>query len=189
MATEPNVDDTITTIIVDSMKMLKEERPSPTILNTIENRRKHLGHDASEFNRIMNLAGEFGAAISFPIYWRYRVKLEHPGALSDEEVGEKITSTFKDGEYGYAALERLQQPGYLKRGFSAIMDAVEALFEAIGAVIAFVIFWGVAIFIIKYWEQVTPVVVWIIKGVVAILIGVVGFLWQLVVWVFGLVFG
>tara|TARA_B100000315_G_scaffold238162_1_gene255680 strand:- start:58 stop:627 length:570 start_codon:yes stop_codon:yes gene_type:complete len=189
MATEPNVDDTITTIIVDSMKMLKEERPSPTILNTIENRRKHLGHDASEFNRIMNLAGEFGAAISFPIYCRYRVKLEHPGALSDEEVGEKITSTFKDGEYGYAALERLQQPGYLKRGFSAIMDAVEALFEAIGAVIAFVIFWGVAIFIIKYWDQVKPVVVRIIEVAVAILIGAVGLLWQLVVWVFGLVFG
>ncbi len=119
--------------------------------------------------------------------YTYANGTKYVGEWKDSKYHGQGTHTFADGRVkeGIWRDDEFVSGSRQEEQQSEDQDNNEKFLGCLGIIgVGFIIF-----FIIKYWEQVTPVVVWIIKGVVAILIGVVGFLWQLVVWVFGTIFG
>ena len=82
----------IVTIIDTVMEMQRKGALLHVIFDAIENHRKRLGHDASEFDRILEISRQPGAesGTSVPLYCMYRVNIEHPGIMSSEQLEEAI---------------------------------------------------------------------------------------------------
>lgn len=77
----------IVTVLEAVIKMQKQGISIRQILESIENHRKNLGHDAAKFSSLLNLASgsseEAGSAV--PMYCFYRLNMEAPGRMSEEQ--------------------------------------------------------------------------------------------------------
>lgn len=77
----------VVTIIETVLKMQKQGALLSQIISGIENHRSSLGHDSSQFQEILNMSrgssSEAGAAV--PMYAFYRVSLEAPGRMTEEQ--------------------------------------------------------------------------------------------------------
>lgn len=81
---------TIVTIIELVIKLQKQGLLIGQVLDSIENYRKSLkGHNQSEFMEILNLTrGSVDEASSaVPLYCLYRINLEYPGLMNEEQFG------------------------------------------------------------------------------------------------------
>jgi hypothetical protein len=75
----------IVTIIESVIKMQKQGLLLGQILLSIEEHRKSLGHNAHEFNEILNIARGTSAGDAVPLYTLYRVNTEAPGKVTEEQ--------------------------------------------------------------------------------------------------------
>lgn len=68
------------------------------ILESIENHRKSLGQNLSVFAEIIGVAsgsvGEAGNAI--PLYCLYRINIEHPERMTEEQFGKAFTQAAQE---------------------------------------------------------------------------------------------
>jgi hypothetical protein len=78
---------TIVTIIENVFKLQKQGLMIGQILMAIENQRKSTGQNLVEFREILNVASgsidEAGSAI--PIYCFYRMNVEYPGKVNEDQ--------------------------------------------------------------------------------------------------------
>jgi hypothetical protein len=75
----------IVTIVETVIKSQKQGALLASILSSIENHRKALGHDPHEFAEIINMASGPQAGASVGAYCFYRLNIEHPGRVSVEQ--------------------------------------------------------------------------------------------------------
>ena len=75
----------IVTIIESVMKMQKQGLLLGQILISIEEHRKSLGHNASEFHEILTVARGSSAGDAVPMYTLYIVNIEAPGRVTEEQ--------------------------------------------------------------------------------------------------------
>jgi len=75
----------IVTIIESVMKMQKQGLLLGQILISIEEHRKSLGHNESEFYEILTVARGSSAGDAVPMYTLYRVNTEAPGRVTEEQ--------------------------------------------------------------------------------------------------------
>jgi len=75
----------IVTIIENVFKMQKQGLLLGQILLSIEEHRKTLGQDAKEFNDILKIAGGNSAGDAVPMYTFYRLNVEAPGKVTEEQ--------------------------------------------------------------------------------------------------------
>lgn len=80
---------TVFTIIETVVKLQKQGVLLHRILHTIENHRQRIGHNHSDFNEILKTSMGESPGVSVPAYCNYRISLEHPGCLTDEQA-EKV---------------------------------------------------------------------------------------------------
>lgn len=80
---------TIVTIIENVLQLQKQGMFIGQILDAIENQRKSTGQNPSEFREIREMASgsieDAGNAI--PVYCFYRMNVEYPGRITEEEFG------------------------------------------------------------------------------------------------------
>jgi hypothetical protein len=76
----------IVTIIEKALHMQSKGYLLKDILHGLETGRKLAGHDDEEFQNILNISVSNGnPGFSIPAYARYRINLEHPGTMNDEQ--------------------------------------------------------------------------------------------------------
>ena len=78
---------TVVTILESITKARGQGRPISQTLEMIEDHRKSTGHDFWQYHQIIDMSNKPSeqAADSLPMYVRYRVNLEHPGVMNDEQ--------------------------------------------------------------------------------------------------------
>jgi hypothetical protein len=86
----------VVTIVETLIKMVKQEVPAFQIIESIENHRKNLGHNASEFREIINIAKSEDFGPSLFQYCRYRMSLEHNSLLTPLEVDYVASNAFEE---------------------------------------------------------------------------------------------
>lgn len=88
----------IVTIIETVVKLQRQGLFIGQILLSIENHRKSLEQDDLTFAEIMSVASgsaeEAGTAI--PVYCFYRINLEHPGRMTEEQFGNAFMQATKE---------------------------------------------------------------------------------------------
>jgi hypothetical protein len=77
---------TIVTILESVLKMQRQGLLLVQILNSIESHRRSTGHDPNTFAEIIALARGQNAGDSVPMYVLYRVNLEAPGRMTEDQV-------------------------------------------------------------------------------------------------------
>ena len=90
---------TIVTIIETVIKLQKRTASLHQILHSIENHRKRIGHSHEHFDKILESSMSDTPGMSVIYYCIYRISLEYPGILTDEQVlkaSEKATSKISD---------------------------------------------------------------------------------------------
>lgn len=77
----------IVTVLENVIKMQKQGIFIRQILESIENHRKTLGHDVAEFSILLKLASGSSemAGSAVPRYCFYRLNMEAPGKMSEEQ--------------------------------------------------------------------------------------------------------
>jgi hypothetical protein len=85
----------IVTIIETTIKMQKQGALLGQILSSMENHRKRLGEDHRMFKEILNISRGAEAGASVPMYIHYRVGIEAPGRMSDDQINRAIEQTIQ----------------------------------------------------------------------------------------------
>jgi hypothetical protein len=75
----------IVTIIETTIKMQQQGMLLVQIIDALEMQRKSLGSDLSKYSEIMRIARGPNAGGAVPLYAQYRVNLEAPGRMSDDQ--------------------------------------------------------------------------------------------------------
>jgi len=86
----------IVTIVETVIKMTKQDLPLSRIIESIENHRRNLGHSASEFREIINIAKGVSPDPCLSIYCRYRMSFEHNSLLTPSEVDDVLVKAFNE---------------------------------------------------------------------------------------------
>jgi hypothetical protein len=83
----------IVTIIESVLKLQRQGVLLGGIIHTIEDHRKSLGRDETEFRRILAIAtGSISkAGDAIPDYCYYRIGIEHPGKMSEDQFANAFT--------------------------------------------------------------------------------------------------
>ena len=80
----------IVTVAETIIKGQKKLVPLTQILFSLENHRKRIGQDATQFNDIIKIAAGPNPGESVCLYCCYRISLEHDSLLDQDDVGEVL---------------------------------------------------------------------------------------------------
>jgi hypothetical protein len=83
-------------IIETVMKMQRQGALLGQILSSIENHRKRLGQEPGDFNEILKISRGSQAGASVPMYVHYRIGIEAPGRMSDDQINRAIELTVSE---------------------------------------------------------------------------------------------
>lgn len=88
---------TLVTIVESFTKMRGQGKPIWQMINEIEEHRKSIGHDYWQYFQIVDMGKQANeeAANALPMYTRYRIQLEHPNVMSDEQFKSAFIQTVR----------------------------------------------------------------------------------------------
>ena len=85
----------IVSIIETIIKMQGQGILLGQILSSLENHRKSLGQDPETFKEILSISRGSQAGASVPMYVHYRVGIEAPDRMSDDQINRAIEQTVR----------------------------------------------------------------------------------------------
>jgi len=144
----------IVTIVETVIKMTNQGVPLSQILESIENHRKNLGHSASEFRGIINIAKGASPDPCLSMYCRYRMSLEQNSLLTQSEVNDATVKAFNEI---INALSKFlnEQPIPIENSDSGIFDIIEDYAERLFFSVLLGGFFGLCIWLTALLSELT----------------------------------